>query len=265
MAQRRMFSLKVIDTDNFLAMPISSRLLYYDLSMRADDDGFVESPKKILNMIGCAEDDLKLLCAKQYVIPFETGVCVIKHWNIHNLIRHDRYNETACKSELSTLRKIDGKYEKDSGIPNVIPNVIPNGNQMATQVRLGKVSIDKNKYIVDSHSSSTLLTDKSLLKDKSLSETPDTTIQPRRSFADDFEAIWAGYPNKDGKKAAFRSFMGSIKTPDDLELIKKALSNYLNSEKVKNGYIKNGSTWFNNWRDWITMPVQREVSCKHLL
>ena len=131
MAQRRMFSLKVIDTDVFLEMPVSTRLLYYDLSMRADDDGFVESPKKILKMIGCSEDDLKILCAKQYLIPFETGVCVIKHWNIHNLIRHDRYTQTECKEELKSLKKENGKYEKS--------NVIPIDNQMATQVRLGKV------------------------------------------------------------------------------------------------------------------------------
>ena len=140
MAQKRMFSLKIIDTDNFLNMPITARLLYYDLSMRADDDGFIDSPKKILKIIGCAEDDFKILCAKQYIIPFETGICVIKHWHIHNLIRHDRYIETEYKNEKEQLEKIDNKY--------VLKNVIPNGNQMsyqmAPQVRLGKVSIDKD-------------------------------------------------------------------------------------------------------------------------
>lgn len=140
MAQRRMFSLKVVDTDMFLSMPTSTRLLYYDLSMRADDDGFVESPKKIIKIIGCSEDDLKLLCAKQYIIPFETGVCVIKHWNIHNLIRHDRYTETECKNEKRQLIKEDGKY--------VIPNVANNGNQMEPQVRLGKVRIGKDSIVI---------------------------------------------------------------------------------------------------------------------
>lgn len=148
MAQRRMFSLKVVDTDNFLMMPISSRLLYYDLAMRADDDGFVDCPKKIMKMIGCSDDDLKVLISKQYLIPFETGVCVIKHWNIHNLIRHDRYTETECKDEKKLVKKIDNKYEIIGTL-----DVIPDGNQATTQdrlvkVRKGKVKLDKeNKNI----------------------------------------------------------------------------------------------------------------------
>jgi hypothetical protein len=138
MAQRRMLSLKVIDTDTFLEMPVSARLLYYDLNMRADDDGFVSNPKKILNFVKASEDDYKVLCAKQYVIPFETGVCVIRHWHIHNLIRHDRYNETEYKQEKSILLLQNNKYEL-----NGIQNVIPNDSQMATQVRLGKDRIGK--------------------------------------------------------------------------------------------------------------------------
>ena len=144
MAQRRMFSLKVVDTDNFLAMPISARLLYYDLAMRADDDGFVDSPRKILKIIGCAEDDLKILFAKQYLIPFETGVCVIKHWHIHNLIRSDRYAETEYKNEKSQLIEINNKYElPTSGMQNVIPN----DNQMATQDRIGKDRLGRSNIV----------------------------------------------------------------------------------------------------------------------
>jgi hypothetical protein len=149
MAQRRMFSLKVIDTDLFLDMPITARLLYYDLSMRADDDGFVASPKKIQKMIGCSDDDLKILFAKQFAIPFESGVCVIKHWKIHNIIRSDRYTETEYKLEKSMLTEVDNKYER-----NGMQNVIPNGNQMEPQVRLGKVRsgedrTDKDNTIVN--------------------------------------------------------------------------------------------------------------------
>jgi hypothetical protein len=142
MAQRRMFSLKIIDTDLFLDMPITARLLYYDLSMRADDDGFVASPKKIQKMIGCSDDDLRILFAKQFVIPFESGVCVIKHWKIHNLIRSDRYIETEYKQEKSMLVEVDSKYEivGASGTQNVIPN----GNQMEPQVRLGQGSLGED-------------------------------------------------------------------------------------------------------------------------
>lgn len=138
MAQRRMFSLKIIDTDLFLDMPISARLLYYDLSMRADDDGFVSSPKKIQRMIGCSDDDFKLLIAKQFIIPFESGVCVIKHWRIHNYIRSDRYTETIYKDEKQELIEDNGQYEI-LGIPNVIPTV----TQMDTQDRLGKDRLGK--------------------------------------------------------------------------------------------------------------------------
>jgi hypothetical protein len=133
-----MFSLKIIDTDMFLDMPQSTRLLYYELCMRADDDGFVASPKKILKMVGCSEDDYKILMAKQYIIPFESGVCVIKHWLVHNLIRSDRYIETEYKLEKSMLVEYNNKYEMTD------INVIPNDNQMEPQVRLGKDSIGKD-------------------------------------------------------------------------------------------------------------------------
>jgi hypothetical protein len=139
MATRRMFSLKVIDTDLFLEMPISTRLLYYDLAMRADDDGFVDSPLKIIKTVGATNDDYKVLVAKQYIIPFRSGICVIKHWHIHNLIRQDRHIETEYKEEKDSLQLIDNKY--------VLKNdnqVATNECQMSAQVRLGKVSIIKD-------------------------------------------------------------------------------------------------------------------------
>ena len=141
-----MFSLKIVDTDNFLDMPIGSRLLYYDLSMRADDDGFVDNPKKIMKIIGCAEDDFKVLIAKQYLIPFESGVCVIKHWHVHNLIRSDRYKETDYKLEKSSLVVENNKY-----LLTGTQNVIPNGNQVQPQVRLGKVRLGKDRIDNNAH------------------------------------------------------------------------------------------------------------------
>ena len=89
-----MFSLSVVDTDTFLEMPLSSRLLYYELGMRADDDGFVDNFKKILLFTGLKEDDLKVLIAKQYVLPFDSGVIVIRHWRMNNYLRNDRYKST---------------------------------------------------------------------------------------------------------------------------------------------------------------------------
>ena len=103
MAQKRMFSLNVVDTDKFLEMPISSRLLYYELGMRADDDGFVDNWKKILMFTGLTNDDLKLLITKQFIIPFESGVIVIKHWRLNNYLQKDRTKPTIYQEELKQL------------------------------------------------------------------------------------------------------------------------------------------------------------------
>lgn len=103
MAERRMFAKTIIDSDSFLDMPLSTQALYFHLSMRADDEGFVNNPKKIARMIGADDDSLRILVSKQYLIPFESGVVVIKHWKIHNYIRGDRLTETSCKQEKSML------------------------------------------------------------------------------------------------------------------------------------------------------------------
>ena len=92
MAERRMFAKTIIDSDAFLDMPMSARLLYYDLAMRADDDGFINSPKKIMRFVGASMDDLNILAIRKFIIPFDNGVVVIKHWRIHNYIRKDRYS-----------------------------------------------------------------------------------------------------------------------------------------------------------------------------
>ena len=103
MAQKRMFSLNVVDTDKFLEMPISSRLLYYELGMRADDDGFVDNWKKILMFTGLKEDDMKVLISKQFVIPFDSGVIVIRHWRLNNYLQNDRTKPTIYQEELKQL------------------------------------------------------------------------------------------------------------------------------------------------------------------
>ena len=102
MAQRRMFSPDIVDSDAFLDMPTSSQLLYFHLGMRADDDGFV-NPNKIMRMVGANSDDLKVLLTKRFLLLFEGGVVVIKHWLIHNLIRADVYKENLYKKEKQTL------------------------------------------------------------------------------------------------------------------------------------------------------------------
>jgi len=103
MAERRMFAKTIIDSDIFIDMPLTTQALYFHLSMRADDDGFVNNPKKIQRMVCCSDDDMRLLIAKQFIIPFENGVCVIRHWKIHNYIQKDRYKPTLYQAEKSKL------------------------------------------------------------------------------------------------------------------------------------------------------------------
>ena len=138
-----MFAKTIIDSDAFLDMPASTQNLYFHLAMRADDDGFVNNPKRIQRMVGANDDDAKLLIAKRYILIFDSGVIVIKHWKIHNYIRNDRYKPTTYVEELATL-KLDEKNaytEKDAGIPLGIPN----GYQMDTQDRIGKDRIGKDR------------------------------------------------------------------------------------------------------------------------
>lgn len=103
MANKRMFNIKIVDSDAFLDMPLSTQALYFHLNMRADDDGFVGNPKRIKNLVGASDDDLKLLIAKRFLLTFEDGVIVIKHWRLHNTIQKDRYTKTVYTDELKQL------------------------------------------------------------------------------------------------------------------------------------------------------------------
>lgn len=120
MAERRMFAKTIIDSDAFLDMPLSTQALYFHLSMRADDEGFINNPKKIQRMIGALEDDLKLLIVKRFIIPFDSGVVVIKHWRIHNYIRADRLVETNYQEEKALLSvKENGSYTLNGEIAEI--------------------------------------------------------------------------------------------------------------------------------------------------
>lgn len=143
MAQRRMFSKKITETDNFLDMPLSSQALYFHLNMGADDEGFIDKAKTIQRTIGASSDDLRILIAKGFVIPFDSGVVVIRHWRIHNYIRSDRFQSTMHQEEKKKIDFDETKIANIKAFQDVIPDVIPNGYQMDTQVRIGKDRLDK--------------------------------------------------------------------------------------------------------------------------
>lgn len=146
MAERRMFAKKITESDAFLDMPSSTQMLYFHLSMNADDDGFVNNPKKIQRMCGASDDDFKLLIAKSFVILFESGIIVIKHWKMHNYIQSDRYRPTDYVDEKSMLgvkknkaytldvNKMDTKCIQDVSV----------GKDSIGKDRLGEDSIDKD-------------------------------------------------------------------------------------------------------------------------
>jgi hypothetical protein len=144
MAERRMFAKTIIDSDAFLDMPLSTQALYFHLSMRADDDGFINNAKKIQRMLGCNDDDLKILLAKNFIIPFETGVCVIKHWKIHNLIQKDRYKPTVYSEHKNKLSL------KNNNVYTMDTVCIQDVSKLEPQVSIGKVSQGKEKTYLPS-------------------------------------------------------------------------------------------------------------------
>ncbi|MGO5416231.1 hypothetical protein ACTQXJ_09910, partial [Collinsella sp. LCP19S3_C6] len=200
MAERRMFAKTIIDSDAFLDMPLSTQSLYFHLSMRADDDGFINNPKKIQRMVGCGDDDLKLLMAKRFILVFDSGVIVIKHWKIHNYIRNDRYKPTLYQEEKAELAEKNSKAYtfKTEVIESENHLGIPDGNrmgyQMDTQVRLGK---DR------------------LVKDKK-----KNSVEPSSTMPELFEKVWKTYPKKTNKKKAREQFLKKFKTEEDLESFK---------------------------------------------
>jgi len=215
-AERRMFAKTIIDSDAFLDMPLSTQSLYFHLSMRADDDGFINNPKKIQRMVGCGDDDLKLLMAKRFILVFDSGVIVIKHWKIHNYIRNDRYKPTLYQEEKAELAEKNSKAytfkteviesEKHLGIPD--DNRM--GYQMDTQVRLGK---DR------------------LVKDKK-----KNSVEPSSTMPELFEKVWKTYPKKTNKKKAREQFLKKFKTEEDLESFKKGYKDYLAYIKLNDWY-----------------------------
>ena len=135
MAERRMFAKTIVTSDAFLDMPLSARCLYFTLGMLADDDGFVNSPKSIMRQVGASQDDLNILLGKRFILAFESGVIVIKHWRIHNYIQKDRYKESKYIEEKATLM-IDEKGAYTECIQDVY--------RMDTQVRVGKDRLVKD-------------------------------------------------------------------------------------------------------------------------
>ena len=190
MAQRRMFSKRITDTDIFTDMPLSSQCLYFHLNMNADDDGFVDKVKRVKTMIGASDDDLKLLLSKGFLIPFETGIVVIKDWKIHNYIQKDRYQPTIYQEEKQML------IESESG---AYAECIQGGYIPDTQVRLGKDRLGKgNKEILSGDAEPSIPFSEII---SYLNEKTDRSFKPVESHKKNIRARWnEGYRTDDFKK-----------------------------------------------------------------
>ena len=248
MAERRMFAKTIIDSDAFIDMPLSTQALYFHLSMRADDDGFINNSKRIQRMIGASDDDLKLLFVKNFVIPFESGVVVIKHWKLHNYIQNDRYKETVYLEEKKLL-----ETKKNKVYTLVDTNCIQNG--YTGKDRIVKNSIDKN----------------SIENNIVIANANDNVSKSQ--FEEEFETIWKEYPRKQGKANALKAYIKTRKKGTTYEEVLIGLENYvkyITIGKIESQYIKQGSTWFNQecWNDDYTIkekesnrykPIRKEV------
>lgn len=257
MAERRMFTQKITESDAFLDMPLSSQALYFHLCMNADDDGFVKNPKRISRMMGACDDDMRLLVAKSFVITYDTGVIVIKHWRMHNLLRKDRYKETEYTDEKSMLNiKKNGAYtlDKSQGKPLIEVVRQPNGNQMAPQDSIGKDSIDKDSIEKENTKESSSLSDSG--------ETFD--------FEDAWKKTFDIYPKKTAYNTAKTAWMDKVlevieeNQPDVARLIYGATEAYLSDYQEKHPddtafqFIPKYAEWLKDDCDyWLSVVEKR--------
>ncbi len=221
MAERRMFAKTIIDSDSFLDMPLSTQALYFHLSMRADDDGFINNPKKLARMLGSSDDEFKVLLAKKFIIGFDSGVIVIKHWKIHNYIQKDRYKKTNYSEEMALLstNEING-YTLDTECIQID--------------NTGKDRLGKDRLVENNNMCASL--------------TVDITQES------DFDLFWKEYPKKVGKDKALLAW-NKKKNKPHIELILESVQRYKMSKTVRDGFVCHPTTWINEgrWSDEVEL------------
>ena len=239
-----MFTKKITDSDAFTELPPTTQSLYFHLCMGADDDGFSNQIRKAMFNAHADRNDFELLVSKKFIIPFDNGVIVIKHWRMHNLIKNDRYKETSYIEEKSKL------ILKDNGVYTIRTQVEPDWNQIGTQVE-PQVSIGKDS-----------IGEVSLVEDRIGNTLEQPTVD---STKERFEYLWDLYPNKKGKKQAFAAFQRAVKKGTSIDTIRegiKAYNRYIKESNIESKYIKQGSTFFQQeaWNDdWTPQRKQGSV------
>lgn len=253
MAERRMFAKKITESDAFLDMPSSTQMLYFHLSMNADDDGFVNNPKKIQRMCGASDDDFKLLIAKRFVILFESGVIVIKHWKMHNYIQSDRYRPTDYVEEKSMLglkknksytldeNKMDTKCIQDVSVGKVSKGKDSIGKDKDIEIEPEEIEHVTCKHIVNLYHTTCV----SYPKVKTLSDARKKAINARLKCysIDDFKTLFEKAEASDFLKGSndrdwSANFDWLIK---DANMAKVIDGNYDNKDKSHAGSSKKES------------------------
>ena len=212
MAERRMFSKVVIDSDTFLDMPLSAQALYFHLSMRADDDGFVNNPKRIQAYVGASTDDLKILLAKHFLIPFESGVVVIKHWKVHNYIQKDRYKETYYQAEKALLEETP-KTKEYTRKPNLDTNCIQTVSNLDTNCIQTVSNLDTQ------------------VRDRDRDSIEIETVEGRDRVEVETKYIYCREENREAEEKSLSAFVGRA---DNASVLTKNVINYLNEKANKN-------------------------------
>ena len=217
-----MFTMKIVDSDAFLEMPLSSQCLYFHLNMRADDDGFVGNPKKIMRMIQATEDDLKILLAKRFLIMFEDNVVVVKHWWMHNTLAKDRYNETSYIDDKAQL------YIKENKAYSLNPpQAVKVGNALEYKIEEPQIPA----YIQEPYKSNKSETQQFLQECFNLITEHNKTAVHKIPVSKDFFTFIQSY--KEGRELL------ELTKKADIPDLRIALGNYLKVAKSK--------TWMNTF------------------
>lgn len=272
MANKRMFNIKIVDSDAFLDMPLSAQCLYFHLNMRADDDGFVGNPKRIQRLVGASEDDLKLLIAKRFLLTFENGVIVIKHWRMHNTLSKSRYHETVYTDEKRLLKlKDNNSYSFNSGISIDDSKLIEmfednkrrtNGEQAENaDIDIGlDIGLDIDKDI-DKDISNIACTDKS---EQAVIYIPLNDNSEYPIYFEFVQEMQSLYPNVD-VMAELRKMRGwSLSNPTKRKTkrgVKKFINNWLAKEQDKGNYttqVKQSKQSNNPYLDWLKQMEAEE-------
>lgn len=245
MAQRRMFSKKITDTDIFLDMPPTSQNLYFHLNMHADDDGFLGNARTIKRMVGASDDDLKILIAKQFVIAFEDGVTVIRDWRVHNYIQKDRYRSTIYTDHKKQL--VVDENQRYQRVDEMDAKCIHNVSNMDTQVRLGKVR-DRDR-----------LGKVTLTKQDSQAE-PDNLAEKRKQVVDYLnQKIGSKYrPGSSATKTHLDArFKDGFTVADCKQVIDKKVAEWGNSPQWSK-YLRPATLFGSKFESYLNQPVVKD-------